>query len=100
MEPTVDPPGLIDSYLEGIADPLSRLCALGMQLVAVKTSGTIELLGTTMRGTQTDFLIAPSPCWFRRECSRTDPVHLLGARCPDGHRERCCSPALPIPRSD
>src|ERR1035437_2410544 len=57
MEPASDPPGLIDSYLEGIAEPLSRLRAHGMQLVAVKTADTIEILGATPRGTQVEFLI-------------------------------------------
>jgi hypothetical protein len=86
IEPEVDPPGLVDSYLESIAGPLARLRALGMQLVVVQTSGTIEIAGTTMQGTQNDLLVAPSPCWFRREGDASDPVHVLGARCNTGHR--------------
>ena len=86
MEPAFDPPGLVESYLDSIADPLARLRALGLQLVAITSSGQIELIGTTIQGTQTDFLVAPSPCWFRRDDAVGDPVHLLGARCIDGHR--------------
>lgn len=84
MEPDVDPPGLISSYLEGVAEPLARLQQLGLQLVAVKTSGTIEILGMTTHGTQTDFILAPRPLWFRR--GEAGAVHLLGARCLEGHK--------------
>lgn len=82
IEPAFDPPGLVASYLDSIADPLARLRGLGIQLVAVKSSGTLAG-GTSV--TQTDFLVAPSPCWFRRDGETSAPVHLLGARCNDGH---------------
>jgi hypothetical protein len=35
--------------------------------------------------TNTDFVIAPMPCFFREETMGA-LVHMLGSRCPEGHR--------------
>lgn len=79
MEPN-DEPGLIASYLESIEEPLADLRALGMQVIYLTSRGTMG--DTPMR--MTDFLIAPTPCYFRAEGSGL--VHLLGAQCDEGHR--------------
>lgn len=86
IDPVMDPHGLVASYLDSIAEPLGRLRELGMQLVAVKTSGSLEVAGNATPWTQTELLVAPSPCWFRRDGDRSAPVHVLGARCDEGHR--------------
>ena len=41
IEPALDPLGLVSSYLDSVAEPIARLRELGVQLVAVKGSGTI-----------------------------------------------------------
>lgn len=50
IDPVMDPPGLVASYLDSIAEPLGRLRELGMQLVAVKTSGSLEVAGNATPG--------------------------------------------------
>lgn len=80
MEPN-DEPGLIASYLESITEPLGDLRGLGVQLVYLTSRGS---MGGTPMG-MTDFIIAPTPCYFRPEGDSSALVHLLGAQC-DGHR--------------
>jgi hypothetical protein len=48
IEPAIDPPGLVAAYLDSIAEPLSRLRDLGMQLVEghrlfVETGEAVQL---------------------------------------------------------
>jgi hypothetical protein len=78
----LDEPGLIASYLESIEEPLRDLRALGMQVVYVTSRGTLSGVQMGM----TDFMIAPSPCYFRVEGDPSALVHMLGAECADGHR--------------
>lgn len=77
-----DEPGLIASYLSSIEEPLRDLRALGIQVVYLTSRGSMG--GVSM--TKTDFLIAPTPCYFRVEGDAKALVHLLGAPCTDGHR--------------
>lgn len=81
MEPN-DEPGLIASYLSSIEEPLRDLRALGVQLVYITSKGSMSGVPMTM----TDFMIAPTPGYFRVEGDVTAPVHMLGAYCADGHR--------------
>lgn len=77
-----DEPGLIASYLESIEEPLRDLRALGVQVVYLTSKGSWGNTPITM----TDFLIAPTPCYFRLDGDDAALVHLLGANCVDGHR--------------
>jgi len=80
MEPH-DEPGLIASYLESIEEPLAELRSLGVQVVYFTSNGSMSGVAITM----TDFLIAPTPTYFR-VMEDGALVHLLGAQCPEGHR--------------
>jgi hypothetical protein len=77
-----DPPGLTASYLEGIQEPIRELHALGIQLVYLTSRGSMSGVAMTM----TDFLIAPTPCYFRVSGDSSAPIHMLGAPCVEGHR--------------
>lgn len=81
IEPN-DEPGFIASYLDSIEEPLRDLRALGMQVVYLTSKGSMSGVPMGM----TDFLIAPTPCYFRAEGDPSALVHLLGAHCFDGHR--------------
>ena len=86
ISPVFDPAGMVTTLVEGDgAETLAWLAERGLQVVAVKSSGTLILGGGSTPATQTDFVAAPKPLWF---CAldRDDPVHLLGARCLNGHR--------------
>jgi hypothetical protein len=86
IEPTVDPPGLVSSYLDSVAEPIARLRELGVQLVAVKGSGTVSGPNGPIPWTRTDLVIAPDPCWFRNADAANGAVHMLGVHCLEGHQ--------------
>jgi hypothetical protein len=88
---TSDEPDSIASYLDAIAEPLAALQARGLQVVAVLTRGSCVI--PNFRGRRAiasvdvaDYLVAPDPCFFRPTSDDfAEPIHKLGADCPDGH---------------
>ncbi|HZO97079.1 MAG TPA: hypothetical protein VFB42_06880 [Gaiellaceae bacterium] len=81
VEPDRDEPGLTTALIDAAAEPLAELRERGLQVVAVTSQGTMH--GVPVR--QTMFVFAGQPLWFRAD-GTNDPVHLLGARCEEGHR--------------
>jgi len=85
---SADDPGLVSAYLEGLAEPLRDLDALGLQLMALPTRGTIEIQGVAgparMPWSRTHYVIAPAWAAFR---GQRGFVHLLGTACGEGEQE-------------
>jgi hypothetical protein len=92
-------PGLSLDSLDSIAEPLGRLNASGLQLVAVVSRGlyTLPSRGDALREIgfeMVDYLVAPDPCYFRPADAPFDaPIHRLGSGCVAGHAAIVCERA-------
>jgi hypothetical protein len=82
---------LTSSYLESIEQPLAELRAVGLQLVAVSSTGTMswpahgpDELAQAMPWSRTTYLVASDPSYFHLQGE--DEVHVLGAQCPAARR--------------
>jgi hypothetical protein len=91
--------GVALDSLESIAEPLGRLNASGLQLVAVVSRGlyTPPSGGAALREVgfeMVDYLVAPDPCYFRPASASFDaPIHRLGSTCVAGHAAIVCDSA-------
>lgn len=82
-------PGMVSCYLDGIADPLDELYALGYSLQHVQSHAEYEMAGAPqkVRVPLAVYFVAPEPCYFAwsHESGGIGAIHVLGA-CPDATR--------------
>ncbi len=82
LEPEWDEPDLTTALIDAAAEPLMEFRDKGFQIVAVTSIGSMGGL----QATQTLFVFAPDPFWFRADAPAAATVHLLGAPCAEGHQ--------------